>query len=234
MADFPPYLRQRDLAAGLGAAFDREQKIVRALDALGPVADRDVLLLGPGGDVRASQLRSLGGRVMSISPEELRGVGAAGTSAAGPTEPRAATPPTGQVLVSMWSAFRGGAPTFDADVAAAERALEPEGRLLVVHDYARDDVSRLLRDDERDRELVQWSDRRGWFLTRGFRVRVIHSWWTFDTLEQAADLLASAFGAAGTEVAASLRRPRLSYKVAVYHRTLGADAGARRADGNTG
>ena len=34
-----------DLAERLGRALDREAKITRALDALGPIADRDVLLL---------------------------------------------------------------------------------------------------------------------------------------------------------------------------------------------
>ena len=38
---------------------------------------------------------------------------------------------------------------------------------------------------------------------------------------QGADFLEAAFGNAGREVAASMKRPRLSYNVAVYHRRLG-------------
>jgi hypothetical protein len=33
-----------------------------------------------------------------------------------------------------------------------------------------------------------------------------------------------AFGDAGRSVAATLRRPRLSYNLAIYHRTVGEDA----------
>ena len=102
--------------------------------------------------------------------------------------------------------------------------LRPGGRLLVVHDYGRDDVSLLLDDEALEREHVEWSRRDGWFLLHDFKVRVLHCWWTFDSLEQAHDVLVAGFGAPGTAVAQRMRRPRLSYKVAIYHRTLGAQA----------
>jgi hypothetical protein len=119
-------------------------------------------------------------------------------------------------VVGLWSAFRG---VDAAEVAEVDRVLRPGGRQLVVHDYGRDDVARLL--DERE-EPVAWSHRMGPFLTRGFRVRVLHCWWTFDSLAAAAEFLVEAFGERGREVAESLRRPRLSYKVAVYHRSRAA------------
>ena len=59
--------------------------------------------------------------------------------------------------------------------------LRDGGRLLVVHDYGRDDVSRLRPADLP--EYTSWSRRDGWFLRNGFRVRVIHAWWTFESLE---------------------------------------------------
>ena len=59
-----------------------------------------------------------------------------------------------------------------------------------------------------------------WFLAHGFKMRVIHGWWTFSGLDDAADFLGAAFGATGAEVAAGMRRPRLSYKVVVYHRSF--------------
>jgi hypothetical protein len=86
----------------------------------------------------------------------------------------------------------------------------------VVHDYGRDDVSRLLGDRP---EYGAWSRRDGPFLMAGFRLRVVHCFWTFETLDDTRDFLASAFASAGEEVGAGLRRPRLSYNVAVYHRT---------------
>jgi hypothetical protein len=89
---------------------------------------------------------------------------------------------------------------------------------MLVHDYGRDDVWSLW-PARRDR-LVLWSQRRGPFLGAGFRVRVIHCWWTFESIEQARELLAAGFGDAGVELAGRMKRPRLEYQVAIYHRSI--------------
>jgi hypothetical protein len=99
-----------------------------------------------------------------------------------------------------------------------DRLLRPGGRLLIVHDYGRDDVSRLLGDRP---EYGAWSRRDGPFLRGGFRIRVLHCWWSFDSIESAQAFLASAFGEAGRVVGEGLKRPRLSYNVAIYHRNRG-------------
>jgi hypothetical protein len=191
------------LAERLGRALDREAKIPRALDALGPIADRDVLVLDgtPAGTAR--RLAESGARVIPITADELAGSSPASESRA-------------DVLVVAWSAFRG--PTA-AELAAAERLLRPGGRLLVVHDYGRDDVSRLMGPRP---EYDDWSRRDGPFLGNGFKVRVVHSWWTFDSLEETREFLVDAFGVAGEQLGAELTRPRLSYNVAVYHRSFDA------------
>ena len=122
------------------------------------------------------------------------------------------------MVVTRWSAFRGVDPR---ELAEVDRVLRPDGRLLVVHDYGRDDVS-LLRGDLPEYRL--WSRRDGPFLAAGFRIRVIHCFWTFPDMAAAESFLRGAFGAAGDAVAATLKRPRLSYKVALYHRTRGEGA----------
>jgi len=114
------------LTERLARAFDAEGKIPRALDALGPIGDRDVLLID-GTDpepLRARQLSELGGRVRRSDSVGLGGLPGAGTD----------------TVVSYWSWFRDNLP---ADLAMADRLLRDGGRLLVVHDYGRDDVSRL-------------------------------------------------------------------------------------------
>jgi hypothetical protein len=97
-----------------------------------------------------------------------------------------------------------------------DRVLRPEGRHLVVLDYGRDDVSRILGARP---EYGEWSQRGGPFLGSGFRVRVLHCWWTFGSLEDMTAFLGEAFGDTGAAVGAGLKRPRLSYNVAIYHRT---------------
>ena len=191
-----------DSATRLRLALDRERKIHRALDALGPLTDRDVVVLGGGADELA-RYEAEGVRVTSIDSG----------SAPWPVPDASA-----DAIVSVWSGFRG---IDDATLAEVDRMLRPGGRLLVVHDYGRDDVSRLRGDLP---EYGAWSRRDGPFLTSGFRVRVLHCFWTFDRIGEAQAFLETAFGEAGRAVGAALKRPRLSYNVAVYHRTRGGHA----------
>ena len=196
-----PFPLSADLVAELTSVLDVEGKISRAIEALGPVAGRDVLLLDDEGSALEGALAPLGARI-------TRGVGEA------PFRSDLADASV-DVVVSPWSGFRG----VDAgELAEADRVLRPGGRLLVIHDYGRDDVSRL--QPERP-ELVAWSHRNGPFLKGGFRVRVLHCFWTFDSVAAATTFLERAFGDAGVEVAMALKRPRLSYNVAVFHRTRG-------------
>jgi hypothetical protein len=185
----------------LARVVDVEGKIPRAIDALAPLDGRDVLLIATDDGRRARQLTELGARVVQ-RPSLADSDGVAPCSA--------------DVVVSLWAGFRGP-DTADlvAEVAIADRLLRPRGRLVVVHDYGRDDVSRLRGDVL---EYGLWTRRDGPFLRGGFRIRVLHCWWTFESLEEAREFLVDAFGAAGDAVAADMRRPRLSYNLAFYHR----------------
>ncbi|MDQ3554657.1 MAG: class I SAM-dependent methyltransferase [Chloroflexota bacterium] len=208
MADFSVRLSDDDLRSRVESAIDREEKIPRALAALGPVADRRVVLLDSGRGLRARQLEAAGARVSALP----------GMSAASLPHGLA------DVVISCWAGFDGDSPETPGQVSEAERVLRPGGRLLVVHDYGRDDVSRLLHGDASEDDQVHQRRRDSWFLLHDFKLRVLHCWWTFESLEVAHDLLVSAFGQRGTEAAIAMRRPRLEYKVAVYHRSFGADS----------
>jgi hypothetical protein len=193
----------------LARIVDVEGKLPRAIDALAPVTGRDVILLASDDGRCAAQLTELGARVTAIDRLDSADVAAA----------------SADIVVSLGAAFRGP-DTADlvADTAAADRLLRPAGRLVVIHEYGRDDVSRLRGDLP---EYGLWTRRDGPFLRGGFRIRVLHCWWTFGSLEEAAGFLAGAFGAIGEDVAAGLHRPRLSYNVALYHRERPAAAGGR-------
>ena len=188
-------------ASVLASALDRERKIERALDAVGPTAGRAVVLVD-GGPAEIARWTAAGARPTSV--ESLASTG-----------PQVLPDGSADTIASAWSAFRGVDP---AELAAADRILRPGGHLLVVHDYGRDDVSRLRGDLP---EYGPWTRRDGPFLTNGFRVRVIHCFWTFDTIEIATRFLADAFGAEGAAFGGALKRPRLSYNVALYSRMRG-------------
>lgn len=197
MANLPLALAP-ELQAPLIAALDPTGKLVAAIEALGPVADRDVLVVDASGGPFVDGLRRHGARITSTPLTSPLRLEAADASA--------------DVVLGLWSAFRGVEP---AELAEVDRVLRPGGRHLVVHHYGRDDVSHLLGDRP---EYGAWSHRTGPFLTGGFRVRVVHCFWEFGSPEETAAFLGAAFGAPGTELAATLKRPRLSWNVAVYHR----------------
>ena len=182
------------------------------LEALGPVSGRDVILLDGDRPAREAD---------GIRARQLRELDANLTVAAWGNLPRPELPDaSADVLIGCWTAFRGADP---AELAEARRILRPGGRLLAVHDYGRDDVSRLLGERP---EYGIWSRRNGPFLKAGFKLRVIHCFWTFESIEDGREFLAAAFGPVGHVVGADMTRPRLSYNLAVYHRTFDGRDGA--------
>ena len=180
-------------------AIDPPGKIAAALESLGPVADRDVLVVAAAGGPVVRALELAGARVSHAALARPLRLEAPDASV--------------DVVLGLWSAFRGVA---GPELAEVNRVLRPEGRHLVVHEYGRDDVSRLLGKRP---EYGAWSQRTGPFLTGGFRVRVVHCFWEFETPEATSAFLAHVFGEAGRRVAETLKRPRLSWNVAVYHRS---------------
>ncbi|MHB8958766.1 MAG: class I SAM-dependent methyltransferase [Candidatus Limnocylindrales bacterium] len=212
MSDLPFNLPE-PLATRLRAAADAEGKIVRALDALGHLGGRDVALLGvPEGPLRTSLLATgLHAHDVTLC-EPLRLELADGSVDA---------------VVALWQGFEGVRP---ADLAEADRVLRPGGRLLVVHDYGRDEVSALA--DPAAPQYREWSQRGGPFLRGGgFKIRVLHCFWTFASIEDGQAFLDEGFGERGRTVGAAMKRPRLSWNVAVYHRWRGGVAPEGAADG---
>jgi hypothetical protein len=211
-----PDLSMEMPCASLDEAFagvvDREGKIPAALEELGPLIGREVVVLDCGRGERARQLEEFGALVTAVE------MPASATVLIDLVRRLAELPGGGaDAVVVFWSALATPGSPFVAD---AMRLLRPGGRLLIVHDYGRDDVWRLRPDV--CSEHVAWSQRNGPFLGAGFRIRVIHCWWTFGSLDGAREFLGEAFGDAGVELAGRMKRPRLEYNVAVYHRSAPA------------
>ncbi len=198
VSDFPIDL-PGDIVERYARAFDVEERIPRALDALGHLAGRDVLLLDtPIDGLRASQIRAREGRVAAA------------------VDPSALDSASVDVVAGLWSALREpGSP----DEQAAMRVARPGGRILVLRDYGRDDIHTLSDTAGRSEPSTSPKEREAPFLSEGWKVRVIHCYWTFDSLDEAR-AFALAFGEAGRTVAETMRRPRLSHNVAVFHRTV--------------
>lgn len=206
MADLPFEPADAGSTQQLLRVVDAEGKIPRALGAHGPFAGRDVTLFGASPE-RARWLTESGAR-LTVVPD----------TAAPETMP---APGSADVVMAFWAAFDG--PAREDSLASAQRLLRPDGRLLVVLDYGRDDLD-VIRGPEATASLVASSRRDGWFLSRGFRVRVIHTFWHFETIEEGGALLRAAYGPAAEPAIGRLRRPRVAHNVAIYHWTRDVDA----------
>ena len=195
-----------DSATVLRSALDRERKIDAALDRLGPLADRDVLVLG-GGAGRARAVRrarrprhdraasdALAGRrrLGRHDRQRLVGVPRRRPRRAGRGGPR---PPARAAGCSSSTTTAGT--TCPACAATSSSTATGPG-----------------------------ATGRSW--PSGFRLRVIHCFWTFDSIDDGAGVPRRAPSATrGEVVGAGLKRPRLSYNVAVYHRTRGGTSAGR-------
>jgi hypothetical protein len=200
------------LAASLAGAVDIEGKVPRALAALGPLEGRDGVLVDLPGAPFLPLVRAAGGDPVVVELAAPLAIPVADASQ--------------DFVVTLWAGFQGAD---REDLVEVDRVLRPGGRLLVVHDYGRDDVS-LLRDPEAP-EYRSWSRRDGPFLRGGgFRIRVVHCFWTFPDLDATQAALEATFGERGSAAADKLKRPRLSWNVAVYHRWRGGEAGPAGAD----
>lgn len=223
MADLPFEPVDAGSTQRLLRAVDAEGKIPRALEAHGSFAGLDVVLVGASPE-RARWLTEVGARLTVLAYPAADSDWPSDASA--------------DIVVSFWAALDG--PDRAEQVARAQRLLRLEGRLMIVLDYGRDDLD-VVRGPERTASLVAWSRRDGWFLSRGFRIRVIHTFWRFETIEEGGELLRAAYGPAAEPAIGRLRRPRVAHNMAVYTwtRDVGASSGpevraARRPAGEPG
>ena len=148
-------------------ALDAEGKIPRALEALGPVADRDVTLLD--GQRRRPALDAA--RATSARGSALR----RGPTTAAGTRRRLRRRRHRAVVGPARRDPRRGRPRGGPGPARRPAAGRPRLR-----------SRRRGRSSATAPSPLDWSRRDGPFLGAGFRIRVIHCFWTFDDLEATA------------------------------------------------
>ena len=209
MADLPFTFTNPAIASRLARLVDCDGKIPRVIAELGEIAGRDVVVLRTNGRLRAAQLRAFHAHVKASADD-------------GQELPAGCA----DVVVRYWGESGAVAAPDRAAMAAAERLLRPDGRLLMVMDYGRDDVARLRPEGETPEIYRALRARDAQYAAQGFKLRVIHGWWQFDSLDEAAQFLPEAFGDRGQRVASEMRRPRLSHKVVIYHRGMAGATGA--------
>jgi hypothetical protein len=201
-----PFALHEPLDERFAAVFDVEGKVPRALEILGPISGRDVLLYDSNGGRLASRLTEFGARVKPA--------------------PDAAPRASADVFVASWSSLSHPTPEAERGHQAADRGLRPGGRLLLLEDYGRDEAARVMSDPAAFSPAAL-RQRDAWFVARGFKIHVVHAWWTFPAIEDARGFLGDAFGDRGQALGESLKRPRISHKLVVYHRTCGGAASAK-------
>jgi hypothetical protein len=198
------------VAARVATAFDPEAKVLRAIDALAPLDGRRLALLGAA-PAFAAALTERGASVTVVEPAPT-------ASHASVHVATGQLPATADIVLAPWTGFDGTSDV--AELEAADRILVSGGRLLVLQDYGRDDLTPV-RGPERVAHLLARSRRDGWLIQHGFKVHVIHAWWRFADLAQAGDLLRAAFGGSADAVIEALRKPVVAHNVVIYHRTAG-------------
>ncbi|HET7676649.1 MAG TPA: hypothetical protein VFK38_02240 [Candidatus Limnocylindrales bacterium] len=202
MADLPFRLADPDLRARLGARVDREGKVVAALAELGVTPGRDVIVLEADDGALVGRLEALGARVVGVPSLDVGNL---------PSD-------SADVVVAAWTALEPASPDASGWIEGISRVARPGARLLIVTDYGRDEAAAVLPAPAAGPEPYRRRDAA--FLALGFKIRVLHCWWSFASLEEAGEMLRSAFGGAGAALAAGLKRPRVGHKVAIYHRDL--------------
>ena len=99
----------------------------------------------------------------------------------------------------------------------ALRVLRPDGRLIVIGYYGRDDVAGLLEPEVVAHALEATQRRTGWWLRNGFKIKVVHAKLDLRDDASAHELLPRLYGDRGRAYLMGPHRPMLELKLGLYH-----------------
>ncbi|CAN5288854.1 hypothetical protein BH24CHL10_BH24CHL10_08350 [soil metagenome] len=109
-------------------------------------------------------------------------------------------------------------------VAEARRVLRPDGRLIVIGHYGRDDVAALLEPEVVAHVMEATQRRTGWWLRNGFKIKVVHARRDLVDAATAHDLLPRLYGDRGRAYLMGARRSSLRLNLGLFH--LGTEPAA--------
>ncbi len=103
-------------------------------------------------------------------------------------------------------------------IAEALRVLRPEGRLVVIGYYGRDDVATLLEPEVVAHALEATQRRSGWWVRNGFKIKVVHAHLDLRDEGTANELLPRLYGDRGRAYLMGPHRTSLELKLGLFHR----------------
>ena len=219
-ADATPALHAR-----LEAAIDPDGKILGAIERIVPISGKRIADIGTGIGHYPMLLARRTGRTYGVEsdPELLAEARRRAAEAHQPNiriiegEPTALPLRDGAVDIVLTSLIDPDDASLPA-VAEALRVLRPDGRLIVIGFYGRDDVSALLEPEvvEHAREATQ--RRTGWWLRNGFKIKVVHAKLDLGDSETAHELLPRLYGDRGRAFLMGPHRRVLRLNLGLFHR----------------
>jgi SAM-dependent methyltransferase len=218
----------------LGEVIDPERRVLAGIERIVPISGRRIADIGTGIGHFPMLLARRTGRTYGVEsePELLAEARRRASAAHQPNirivegEPERLPLRDAAVDIVLTSRIDPDDRSLPA-IDEALRVLRPDGRLIAIGYYGRDDVSALL-EPEVVRHVVEATQRRtGWWLRNGFKIKVVHARLDLGDEETAHELLPRLYGDRGRAFLMGPHPTSLRLNLGLFHR--GRDALARSA-----
>ncbi|WP_368505584.1 class I SAM-dependent methyltransferase [Alkalihalophilus sp. As8PL] len=182
---------------------DRQGKVIEALDHLLP--NGMVLDIGAGNGFTAEKLQSNQRTIVAIEPDPLMIdstkaiIWSKGTAQDVPFHTN-----TFDAAYSTWAFFFEGVADLEKGLDEMKRIVKEDGLLVIIDNYGEDEFCSLSKNPIAS-NVYYW-------VNKGFEYQIIHTSFSFDSVEEARKLLSFYFG----ENAASIDKTEFEYKVAMF------------------
>jgi len=214
-----------ELHARLEAAIDPDGKILGAIERIVPIGGKRIADVGTGIGHYPMLLARRTGRTYGVESDPTL-LAVARRRAAASHQPNIRIvegAPTalplrdGAVDIVLTSLIDPDDASLPA-VAEALRVIRPDGRLIVIGYYGRDDVSSLLEPEVVEQAREATHRLTGWWLRNGFKIKVVHAKLDLGDPETAHELLPRLYGDRGRAYLMGPHRPMLRLNLGLYHR----------------